>query len=96
MTARRIQPSPTSEIAIFGRLIEAEKGNLDSRLARYVLKLGFSEKDQQRMNQLSARNQRGALSAEESVELESYVRSGHLLAVLHSKARKSLGRHRAS
>ena len=48
------------------------------------------------MTELAERNQGGDLSAEEREELDSYVRSGHLLALLHSKARKSLKRRRAS
>jgi hypothetical protein len=86
----------TSEIAMFGRLIQAEHGDLKPPLARYVLTLGFPKSDQARMSDLAARNQEGSLSAQEQDELQSYVRSGHLLALLHSKARKSLKRRRAS
>jgi hypothetical protein len=80
----------SSEIAIFGRLIRADKGNLARQLARYILTLGFDTADQARMDGLAARNQEGKLSAEEREELLNYVKAGHLLAVLHSKARKSL------
>jgi hypothetical protein len=96
MSAREIQRSSTSEIAIFGRLIQAELGDLKPSLARYVLTLGFPAADQQRMADLAARNQEGRLSADETAELDNYVRSSHLLALLHSKARKSLKRQRAS
>jgi hypothetical protein len=91
-----MQRSSTSEIAIFGRLIQSERGDLDPGLARYLLTLGFPTADQERTNDLAARNQEGALSTEESVELDNYVRTGHLLALLHSKARRSLKRRRAS
>ena len=87
---------PTSDIAMFGRLIEAEKGNLEPALARYVLTLGFPRVDQDRMKYLATRNQEASLTAGEREELGNYVRSGHLLALLHSKARKSLKRRRAS
>jgi len=80
----------TSEIAIFGRLIQADRGNLSPLLARYVLKLGFLKADQERMQDLAARNQEGALSGKEKEELANFVKAGHLLALLHSKARKSL------
>lgn len=80
----------TSELAIFGRLLKADKGDLPRVLARYVLTLGFGEEDQVRMRELAARNQEGALSTEEQEELRNYVKAGHLLALLHSKARKSL------
>jgi hypothetical protein len=96
MKMKTAQPSSTSEIAMFGRLIQAEDGNLDPRLARYLLTLGFPESDQERMSELATRNQQGLLTAEEVEELQNYIRSGHLLALLHSKARKSLKQRRAS
>jgi hypothetical protein len=96
MKASRSKPNSTSEIAMFSRLIQADDGNLDPRLARYVLTLGFPASDQKRMSDLASRNQEGRLSTAESDELHSYVRSGHLLALLHSKARKSLKTRRAS
>jgi hypothetical protein len=86
----------TSEVAIFGRLIRAEHGDLSRPLARYLLTLGFEEADQARMSDLAARNQEGRLSPEEKEELMNYVKAGHLLAVLHSKARKSLGKKKVS
>jgi hypothetical protein len=96
MKTRAANPSAASEIAMFGRLIQSDKGDLDERLARYVLTLGFAKADQDRMSDLATRNQDGALSSDERDELQSYVRSGHLLALLQSKARKSLKRRRAS
>jgi hypothetical protein len=96
MSATLANSGSTSEIAIFGRLIQSDRGDLAPSLARYVLTLGFPERDQARMSELAARNQEGALSPQERVELQNYVRSSHLLALLHSKARKSLKRRRAS
>jgi hypothetical protein len=92
----KIAPGKSSEVAIFGRLIEDQKGDLSRDLARYLLTLGFTGADQTRMNELAERNQERPLSANEQEELQSYVRASHLLALLHSKARKSLKRRRAS
>lgn len=86
----------SSELAIFGRLIKAEDGDLSRELARYVLSLGFGEEDQARMRELAEKNQAGALSTEEQDELRNYIKAGHLLALLHSKARKSLKRKKVS
>ncbi len=86
----------SSEVAIFGRLLRADEGNLSPELARYLLTVGFEPSDQARMQDLATRNQEGALSPEEKEELPSYVKAGHLLALLHSKARKSLGKQQAS
>jgi hypothetical protein len=58
-------------------------------LARYLLTLGFDADDQARMRVLAARNQEGNLALEEHEELLRYVK-GHMLALLHSKARRSL------
>jgi hypothetical protein len=83
-------------VALFGRLIEAEDGSLAPALARYILTLGFDEEDQARMRDLAERNQQGALWPQEHQQLQSYVKAGHLLALLHSKARRSLKRRKVS
>ncbi len=96
MPMNRATKNGTSEIAIFSRLLKTDEGTLSRELARYVLTLGFPEEDQARMAELAERNQAGALSAEEQEELRNYVKAGHLLALMHSKARKSLQRKRVS
>src|SRR5436309_120258 len=89
-TPQAIKDVGTSEIAIFARLIKIDQGDLPRALARYILTLGFDEEDQARMRELAERNQDGALTSEEREELQNYVKAGHLLALLHSKARMSL------
>jgi hypothetical protein len=89
-TGRATQADRTSEIAIFARLLEADDGHMRRDLARYLLSLGFDEEDRRRMRDLAERNQAGGLSSDEQEELRSYVKAGHLLALLHSKARRSL------
>jgi hypothetical protein len=42
------------------------------------------------MSELAERNQDGALSSDKQEEFQNYVNAGHLLALLHSKARISL------
>ena len=42
------------------------------------------------MRELAETNQEGALASDEQRELENYVKAGHLLRFLHSKARRSL------
>jgi hypothetical protein len=86
----------TSEVAIFGRILDNGAGAMSPELARYVLTLGFSEEDQARMQTLAERGQRGELTADERDELMSFVRAGHLLALLHSKARKAARKKRPS
>jgi len=81
---------------ILRRLFEPEKADLSSEVARYLLSIDFSAADRERMDALSEKSQSGDLSAEEREELDDYVRIGHLLALVQSKARKSLGHHRAA
>jgi hypothetical protein len=85
-----------SDIAIFGRLLENGKAAMSPALARYVLTLGFDEAEQARMRDLASRNQEGTLPAEGREELLSFVRAGHLLALLHSKARTALKKKKVS
>jgi hypothetical protein len=95
-TGRALKRDATSEIAIFVRLIKADKTDLSRELARYILTLGFDEEDQNRMSELAQKNQEGSLASDEKVELENFVKAGHLLALLHSKARKILKARRVS
>jgi hypothetical protein len=90
MVAVQAPKNNTSAIEIFARLIKADQSGLSRELARYILTLGFEEKDQKRMRELAERNQDGPPTSEEREELENYVKAGHLLALLHSKARGSL------
>ena len=82
--------SKTSEAAIFSRVWADEGQPLSATLARHVLKLRFSADDQTRMHELSQKSQQGELSAEETDELDNFIRVGDLLAILQSKARRSL------
>jgi hypothetical protein len=89
-TRQSVKRDTSSEMAIFARLIGADDSDLSRELARYILTLGFDDEDQERMTNLAERNQEGALSSEERAELDNFVKAGHLLALLHSKARKTL------
>jgi len=82
--------------AIFNRLLSNGKASMSSNLARYILTLGFSDEDQAHMRELAERNQDGVLSAAEHEELMNFVQAGHLLALLHSKARKTLKQKKVS
>jgi hypothetical protein len=86
----------TGQAALFARLIAAERGDLAPALARYLLTLGFTAEDKARMHELAVRNQAGTLTAAEREDLDGYVKVGHLLALLQSKARKSLKKRKVS
>src|SRR4051794_7894480 len=82
--------SVTSQAAIFARLWETENGQLPRGIARYVVKLCFPKQDVDRMHVLAAKNQEGLISPAELEELDNYVRTGDLLTLLQSKARRTL------
>jgi hypothetical protein len=81
---------------ILRRLFEPDKADLSPEVARYLLGVEFSTADRERMDALAEKSQAGELSDEERDELDDYVRIGHLLAIVQSKARKSLAPHRAA
>lgn len=80
---------PGDEVAILGRVL-GNGAELSVSLARHVLKLGFSDDDQARINDLATRNQTGELTARERSELRDFANAGCLLGVLHAKARGAL------
>ena len=55
-----------------------------------ILALDFTQADHDRMNALAAKAQSGALSKAEDEELDNYLRVGDLLAIMQSKARRTL------
>ena len=80
----------TPEIDILTRLLKKGTPTMPSTLARYLLKTGFGQRDQERMQDLTTRNQQGNLSPPEKAELVGYAKAGCLLGVLHSEARQAL------
>ena len=86
-TTRRGQ----DEVTILARILGNENGQLPKNLARYILKLGFSERDKARMHDLVVRNQADGLTPAEKEEMHTFGKAGDLLAILKSKARRTLG-----
>ncbi len=89
------QTSKTAS-AIWSRIVKADQANLTPELARAILKFGFDPEDHRRIDELSAKAQKGTLSPEERAELEEYVRVNSQLTILPSKARLSLERAKQS
>jgi hypothetical protein len=80
----------TSEAAIFSRVLEPEKPMFNPDAARSILALDFSQADRERLNALAIKARAGTLTADENEELENYLRVGDLVAIMQSKARRSL------
>ncbi|MCI0640129.1 MAG: hypothetical protein L0Y72_00525 [Gemmataceae bacterium] len=64
--------------------------NLTPEMARSVLRLDFRDADHRRVEKLLAKAQNGTLSNEEKTELDEFLQAADHLAVLQSKARRSL------
>jgi hypothetical protein len=80
----------TSEVAIFGRVLEPEEATLDVAAAKAILNLDFQQVDKDRTRVLLAEAKKGTLTADEQVEIDNYERVGHMLSLMKSKARRSL------
>ena len=79
------------EVTILARILGNEDGQLPPDLARYILTLGFSERDKARMHDLVVRNQDDALTPAEKKEMLDYGQAATVLSILKSKARRTLG-----
>jgi len=79
-----------NEVTILARIFDDERGLLPPDLARSILDVEFSERDKARMHDLAVRNQADGLSAAEKEELFAFAKSGTLLGILKSKARRTL------
>jgi hypothetical protein len=80
--------------AILNRLFDPEGDHLPADAARFLARLDFPKCDHVRMEELSKKAAEGALSSDEREELNEYLRVADLLAVIQSKARRSLKRAR--
>ena len=80
-----------NEVTILARFLDNETGQLPSRWPAHILDHGFSDRDKARMHDLAVRNQDDALSDAEKEELFAFGKAGDPLAILKSKARRTLG-----
>ena len=86
-----------SEAALLARVLTNGQACFPEGVARYLLKVAFSETDKARMSDLATRNQQGPpLSRTEHDELMSYVKVGDFLSLLQAQARRSLRKKKAS
>ena len=87
LTTKSEEPN---EAIIIARVLGTEGGPLSPNLARHILDRSFSEADKARMHDLATRNQDDALSKSEKRELMAYAKTGTLLSILKSQARRAL------
>jgi hypothetical protein len=79
-----------SGTAILGRVLQAHASSFTPEAARSILLLKFDQIDLDRMNVIAEKNRLGVLREAEQQELQNYLLVGHLLDLLHSKARLAL------
>ncbi len=72
------------------RLIQAPKLPISPDAARYLLAIDFSEADHIRMHTPMDKSSDGALTTEETAELNGYVNVANVLSIMHSRARVAL------
>jgi hypothetical protein len=83
--------STENEWKILVRFLCNEDGQLPDEIARYILSLKISERDQARMHDLIVRNQNDELTLAEKEEMFAFGRATSMLSILKSKARRALG-----
>ncbi len=88
--------TPKPGTAVLDRVIRMDGDDLSRDAALSILKLSFQQADLDRMHDLAVRGQKGELSKEEQAEIAEYRQVGLLLALLKSKARRSLKRGSSS
>jgi hypothetical protein len=88
MKTERLMPS--TEGAIWARIVDPETGDLTRAAAQTFLELDFNIADRRRMDELAEKASAGSLTPRERKDAEAYNRVAHLLALLQSKARQSL------
>lgn len=81
---------PSTEGAIWARIVDPETGDLTREAAQTLLQFDFNPADQRRMEELAQKASSVALTPAERRDAETYNRVAHLLALLQSKARQSL------
>jgi hypothetical protein len=81
-----------ADAAILDRVILPGNGKLSAPLARYILSMKFSTDDVETINRLSGKAREGTLTPKEEAELDSYLRVGHFMSVMKSKARMAIKR----
>ncbi len=79
------------EVSILAGILGNGHKQLTREIASYILDLGFTDAEKARMHDLVVRNQKDALSPVEQEELHAFGKAGDILAILKSKARRTLG-----
>ena len=91
-----VTTDPDSDLAILSRLIRPKRHGLSASAARAILKIDFEASDRERMNVLAEKARSGTLTPQERAAIDNYERVGHLLDLIHAKARQSLRKRKGA
>ena len=82
-----------TELAILGRILDVQNGDLTPAVAQSWLRLHLPQADERRLLELSAKAKTDQLEPGEKALLENYLHVGRLVDLMKSKARLSLQPH---
>ena len=85
-----VTTSHDCDLAILSRLIRRDRDGYSASAARAILEIIFEASDRERMNILAEKARSGTLTRREKAAGDNYERVGHLLDLIHAKARQSL------
>ena len=83
----------TTQLDIWSRILDSDQRELTPEAAAFILRMDLTKRDRERVRELNDKAAEGKLTKVEHAELEEFIRVGDLLAVMQSKARRSLKRH---
>jgi hypothetical protein len=79
-----------ADTSVLEQLSKLDVQSIGVETSRKLLQFHFDAAQHDRMNVLSEKAQRGALSPAEQSELDEFIRAGSLLGILQSRARQLL------
>ncbi len=77
-------------IAILDQLADLDVRSISPETAQTLLKLRFNEFHHERFNLLTAKAREAGLTPSEQEELDEYIQTADILAIVQSKARQAL------
>ena len=77
-------------IAILDQLAELDVRSISPDTAQTLLKLRFDEFHHERFNLLTAKAREASLTPSEQEDLDEYIQTADILAIVQSKARQAL------
>jgi hypothetical protein len=90
MEAMKNASAITGEEAVILKRLLKPDAKLAPAAARAFLQLDFEESDRARIHELAKKNQDDELTPAEEIELQSYLKVGLFLDLIHARARRSL------